>query len=249
MQKSTIQTLNSINKKFYDDIAQDFSQSREHFWPGWQKLSPYITSLAQTKNKLTILDLGCGNGRFADFLRSQFPEMNWEYIGIDSNNSLLSIARDTYQNTHIQFLNKDIVESLNQEKDFLDDITYDVIVGFGVLHHIPSKKLREAFLTEINKHLHTNGIACVTIWRFMDIDRLEKKKVSPETVAIKENELEENDYFISWKRGTTAYRYCHYTDEVEQSELITAARFSLKKSFLADGREGEGNNYLILEKK
>jgi hypothetical protein len=63
---------------------------------------------------------------------------------------------------------------------------------------------------------------------------------------IDAEEIDKNDYLISWQRETTSFRYCHYTDEKEEAKLIDASGLELACSFESDGREGKGNKYLVL---
>lgn len=62
MDTKTINHLNAINRAFYATVANDFDQTRGTAWPGWKRLQPYLTL------PLSVLDVGCGNARFALFL-------------------------------------------------------------------------------------------------------------------------------------------------------------------------------------
>ena len=46
----------------YDAFAHNFSQSRQHAWPEFNKIIPLL------KSHDRILDLGCGNGRLRKFI-------------------------------------------------------------------------------------------------------------------------------------------------------------------------------------
>lgn len=61
----TIQRLNAINREFYRVTAREFDQTRGAAWPGWERLLPYLHP------PLSVLDVGCGNGRFGLFLREK----------------------------------------------------------------------------------------------------------------------------------------------------------------------------------
>ena len=84
----TIKKLNQLNRDFYQQVAIDFDQTRQHLWPGWNKLISHLQQL-QTKHKpLKVLDLGCGNGRFGQFLANSFPGIKINYLGVDNNPQL-----------------------------------------------------------------------------------------------------------------------------------------------------------------
>src|SRR4051812_30515699 len=97
MDTETINRLNAINRAFYTTVADDFDQTRGAAWPGRQRLLPYLPL------PLSVLDVGCGNGRFALFLHDNLaagqPRHNADapllsYHGLDSNPALLAHAHN-----------------------------------------------------------------------------------------------------------------------------------------------------------
>lgn len=72
-----------------------------------------------------FLDVGCGTGRFKDFIEKTHPEKTSKYIGLDSSEAMLKIAKDKYPN----------------EKFFVCDITKpycwkaDIVLCCEVLIH------------------------------------------------------------------------------------------------------------------
>ena len=72
---------------------------------------------------------------------------------------------------------------------------YDVAVCFGVMHHIPTKELREKLLKELTK----SKIAIVSFWQFEKDERI-FNKAKETTVLAKDKlglqNLEEGDYFL-----------------------------------------------------
>lgn len=249
MDTQIIQQLNQINKRFYKKAAQDFSDSRAYYWHGWRELLPYLENMLGEKDALKVLDVGCGNGRFGSFLVDNLPSIEIEYTGTDNNQKLLQIAETKLQKTHLTttFETQDIVETLlsesfltnNQEK-------YDVIVIFGVLHHIPTYQLRKKVIQKLSNKITHNGILVFTLWRFMDDQKLQKKQVDLEEADLIAKNLDKNDFLISWERETSSFRYCHYTNQREEEQLVDASGLELLNSFESDGREGKGNKYLVL---
>ena len=77
MDTETINRLNAINHAFYATVADDFDQTRGTAWPGWKRLLPYLTT------PLSVLDVGCGNARFALFLHdnlSALPQISSDSV-------------------------------------------------------------------------------------------------------------------------------------------------------------------------
>jgi 2-polyprenyl-3-methyl-5-hydroxy-6-metoxy-1,4-benzoquinol methylase len=249
MDQEVIKQLNKINQAFYKKTAQDFSDSRAYYWHGWREILPYVQNLLGIKNELKVLDIGCGNGRFGSFLVDNLPEIKISYTATDNNEKLLEIAKAKLKTTHLDthFTNVDIVDSLI-DNSFLSNDTqrYDIIVLFGVLHHIPTYEFRKKVIQTLSDKLSPNGIFVCTLWRFVDDLQLEKKRVDLDKGNVVAKDLDKNDYLISWQRETTSFRYCHYTDEKEEVKLIDASGLDLASSFESDGREGKGNKYLVL---
>lgn len=240
MNKATIKKLNQINQDFYNTTADDFDGSRQFFWKGWENLITHIGNFDQPK----ILDLGCGNGRFYQFLKKKLPEKKLSYLGIDSNQDLLKFAKEKFENNNnFELQTHDIVSSLLNESDFIKDKNFDAIVSFGVFHHIPSFKLRLQLLNYLKTKLSKNGLIIISLWQFMDYERFKAKVVDHET-----SDLEKNDYILNWNRGKKAIRYCHFINEEEQDKLVSQSGLRLTNSFRSDGREQNVNKYLILKK-
>lgn len=252
MKIQTIRQLNQINTRFYQLTAGEFSKTRSFYWQGWEDLIPHIKKLGQDLKVLKVLDLGCGNGRFGEFLQKNKLHKKIEYHGADNSGTLLKFAAKRLEKliTHKLF-ELDIIERLlagNFEKK-LPNKKYHLITLFGVLHHIPSKKLRRKLFLELEKHLANDGLLVFTSWKFLNEKRFEKKQIHPKIVEVEPTDLEENDYILDWQRGITAHRYCHFTSNEEVKELIKNTNWKIAHEYTADGKSGNLNTYTILEKK
>lgn len=91
-----------------------------------------------------ILEIGCGSG-YGAFLLSTFKPKN--YIGLDVMEEQIALAKKQYP--QFQF----IVQSAEDLTQFAD-ASKDVVIIFGVLHHIPN--WRKA-LDEISRVLKPGG--------------------------------------------------------------------------------------------
>ena len=238
MDEHTRQQLNEMNRQFYTQTATAFNQTRAVAWQGWQHLIPYI--LVDTE-PYGVLDIGCGNARFANFL-AKHRTKPFEYHGIDSNPTLLQYAEDSVlllPHVTTQFWELDFVEqSLPSES--LD--TYDLVVVFGVMHHIPGYAERSAFLRSCTQFVKETGLLVFACWRFLDIPRLQKR-LQPWKTSVA---VESNDYLLDWRRDTHALRYCHYVDDAEHDALVAATGLNELVRFRADGETGNANCYSVL---
>jgi len=184
-----------ITKDFYKNISKEFSDTRQYSWKGWEGILQYL----DMKENCKVLDLGCGNGRFYEFLVKHIDK-NINYIGVDGDEGLLSITKEKYKGA--RFLEGNIFENYGNTNS-----TYDLVVGFGITHHIPGKKFRNNWFENIYKILNRQGYLILSFWNFLD-----KKSL------VKATDLEENDYWLGWNNKEVK-RYCHYYGKKELIEL------------------------------
>jgi tRNA (uracil-5-)-methyltransferase TRM9 len=244
MDAPTIARLNQINREFYRITADDFDQTRGEAWPGWEHLIPYFHT------PLSVLDVGCGNGRFGIFLQKNLvgarhvalaplPAIN--YHGMDSNPALLEHARATLESLPgmtITLEERDIIENPP------DSGEYDLVVLFGVMHHIPGYAERQTFIRRLADRVKAGGLLAFACWRFYEYPRFRERIVPwPESITV-----EAGDYLLDWRRGTTALRYCHYVDDAEHAALVAATGMREILTYRADGKTGDANRYSLLRK-
>ncbi|MBW2418992.1 MAG: class I SAM-dependent methyltransferase [Deltaproteobacteria bacterium] len=161
MDLDTRQALDTVNRRFYASAAQEFSNTRSHPWPGWERLLPH---LAARSEPLAVLDVGCGNGRFATFLAERLHG-RIDYLGIDSSEALLVHARE--QNAALPEARFACVDALcgALESEALTR-PFDLVVLFGLLHHVPGFETRRALLTRLVGGLAPGGLLAVAAWQF-----------------------------------------------------------------------------------
>lgn len=248
MKESTVRKLNDINNDFYKRVEADFDASRKYPWKGWSKILGYIKPTLN--KKLRVLDIGCGNGRFAKYLIENLGD-EIIYTGIDNNKSLLNITKKELESYEIEYKlhNIDIVSEIINDKLVIDN-KYDLVVAFGILHHIPSYNLRKTFIKQLIERSIDKGIIVITNWQFTFQDKCKERIVEPTTLGINEYELELNDYLLKWKRGKEAIRYCHYVSEEEIDEILSKTdNTTLIDKYYSDGKTENLNLYSIIQKK
>ena len=76
----------------------------------------------------SVLEIGCGFGRFSNLVISSFPEIE-EYVAIDLSPDQLANAKSYVKSDKVRFVESDI-QSLHLDKK------YDLVFGVSVLLHI-----------------------------------------------------------------------------------------------------------------
>jgi len=241
MNSKTVQNLLDLNKKFYEKVAENFNLTRHYQWGGWTELLDIFSKLKFEPK--TVLDLGCGNGRFAEALQG-LPCKDYTYLGIDTNTFLLSRAMEKYTTSGIRFLCADIVPSLAGK-------SADLIVLFGVFHHAPSYAKRLDFLKKLRRSLNTGGRIVITVWNFTEL-KLFAKRLNPAqilNIGFDVNELEQNDFILRWSNTQSAFRYCHFCTNAEMQSLVDEAGLKIETMYDSDGGNGKTNTYYIIKQK
>ena len=242
MNEKTVKILNQINKKFYLTTQEHFSRTRQYYWRGWEKLLPHLQ-----ESTLKVLDIGCGNGRFGQFLLEKLPKVKIEYTGVDNNQFLLNQAKKAVNKG--KFIKQDILDKWKLEKS-----KFNLVIMLGILHHLPGREDRKELLGKAKTLLEKNGLLIFTIWQFKHLKRFQKKIIP--WLEFKEltssnidlSQLEKNDYILGWEKGGRAYRYCHFINNDELNEIINELEMKVIKIFESDAKEGRGNKYILLRK-
>src|SRR3990167_4678759 len=113
MKSSTIRQLNEFNAKFYQLTAEEFSKTRGFYWQGWKELLPILQHMVKGKAQFKVLDVGCGKGRFGEFLFRTVAKKKLVYHGLDNSEALLDAARQKLEPLKFEkeFFTVDVVES------------------------------------------------------------------------------------------------------------------------------------------
>ena len=249
----TILALNAINRDFYVSRAEEFSATRSGPWRGWLRL---LDRLRASAPPISVLDVGCGNGRFALFLRDHL-EKPFHYEGIEYSPAALERARANLSGVPNVTLHEQDLVARVAEPTFLPGLRtdYSLIALFGVLHHVPGYETRQALVKRLAEHLGETGTIVFSVWQFGRFERFRKKIVAWDDfhtgtgVRIDANELERGDHLLSWGDRAPAYRFCHFTDSEETSRLVSSLPLNLVEVFSADGHTNDLNQYFVLTRK
>lgn len=105
-----------------------------------------IRNLITSNNYKTILEAGCGTGRWI----SSLEDKNINIFGLDYSFDMMKIPKA--EKSHLKLVNADAVD-IPFKNNF-----FDLIFCVNAIHHFPDK---EKFISECNRTLNSNGMIAV----------------------------------------------------------------------------------------
>jgi SAM-dependent methyltransferase len=253
MEESTRQRLLTLNQSFYQTVADEFHRSRRGWTPGLLAILPHIP-YGTKQQPVKVLDVGCGNGRYALILedRGGFTD----YTGVDRDRRLLELARASTAHllhTKTRFLQADLADPAwlrvvaEEESAQLPTqlpAQFDIVLCLATIQHLPGYDLRLRVFKDFARL--AKGKIILSFWQFLTSDRFRAKLVDWSQVGLDPTDVEPGDALLPWNQGPYAVRYVHQVDEPELQRLAADAGLSIVDLFRADGKEGNLNLYAVL---
>ena len=238
MDNQTSKKLIDLNFQFYQIFSVSFSSTRFSVQPGVKKtVTDYILK-PTFPNNCSLLDIGCGNGGLARYLGT--TPYNGKYLGVDNSPALLEFSSNIPLTDKFSpsFQVKDITSL-----DWITQLagsTFDRIVSFAVMHHIPGIDLRDKVFQSIRSLIAADGIFIHSHWQFMNNAKLARRVIPWEKIGLSTSQLDSGDTLLDWRaeEGKTGYRYVHLFTEAELLPYAERSGFKVIDSFFSDGREG-----------
>ena len=227
-QKTANQILNQV-RQTYDQIAADFSATRNYNWPEIEGL------VKEVEPGDRVLYLGCGNGRLAGMLGEKV-----DYLGLDNSQALLDIARKINpKKKFIYFDGKTIP---------LKDGEFDQVFCLAVLHHIPGKKTRKDFLRQAYRVLRPGARLILTVWSAKNYPRAKNFLWRQNLKKIFGfSRMDFNDVLLPWGDEQIP-RFIHFFKQQELEKEIRQAGFKIEKGGFLKRGEKEYNLHCVATK-
>lgn len=237
MQPEITQKLLTINREFYQRFGRAFAQTRRRVQPGVRRV------LSEWIYDGDWLDIGCGSGALAHAWRES--GLRGSYTGIDFSSPLLEEARSSTIGKPLAGLSIDFRQVDLTTPDWTNSFmlnSYDGIVSFAVLHHIPAAQERQRLVQRVAELLKPGGLFILSLWQFQHSPKLMARVQPWEIAGIRADEVEEGDTLLDWRHhcegetDTPGLRYVHLFSREELAALADGAGFTISAEFESDGK-------------
>lgn len=245
MREEVVERLLAINREFYQSFAEPFRHSRGRMQPG------VLRAIETLPKDARVLDLGCAHGVLAETLLE--AGFGGYYVGLDSSQALLDSVPEVLKPPIYQFEWADLADSgwvqtarsMIELVDPKETVGFDWVFGFAVLHHLPSKQLRQATVKSMLSMLKPTGRVAMSVWDFMASPRLQARIIPWEVVGLSSEQVQSEDYLLDWREGGSGIRYVHHFTERELSALARSAGFEVGAQYRSDGENGSLGLYQV----
>lgn len=235
MRTKTKQKILQKVKSTYDEIADEFSQTRHYSWPEFKFFEKHLQ-----EPQLKILDLGCGNGRLVNFL-----DKNHQYTGVDISSNLIKQAKKLHPKHKFQVGDMLDLSDLHNEH-------FDRLICVAAFHHIPSQKSRLEALKNMYTALKPDGTLILTVWNLWQpkYRKYVYKAFLRSLVTL--GNYHPFDTFIPWGKKKIP-RYYHCFTPKEMFSLLKKAKFKVLEAHITKGKQEsdifDGHNQIYICKK
>ena len=213
----------------YNETAQEFSATRQFFWPEMGKIFNFI------KPENNVLDFGCGNARVLPLVL----EKNGKYFGVDISQELIKIAKQKYPEENLQ-----VIDGVNLpfEENF-----FDVIYSIAVFHNVPSLELRLRILQEIKRVLRKDSFLILTVWQPKNkrFSQLFWKNNFLKILGL--SKMDFRDLIEKW--GNNSQRYYHLFSKKELGRMVRKSGLKIIETGTIKDPTGNRQNLYIVAKK
>lgn len=235
MKSDIVRRLVDLNRAFYQTFADSFAATRGRIQPGAKEL------LRRIPPESSVIDLGCGNGNAAAWLAAH--GFRGRYLGLDLSPGLLGIARAARHPFPAEFHPADFLEEGWDRS--LAERSFDFILAFAVLHHLPGDPARRAFLGACRRLLAPGGTLFFSNWQFLRSAKLLERTVSWSEIGLADSDADAGDYLLDWRRDGRGLRYVHVIGAGERLRLAGQTGFTEMECFESDGEGGRLSDYAV----
>jgi SAM-dependent methyltransferase len=153
----------------YDNFSSTFAASRKNMrWPEIEYfiglLKDKIETRGNKRDKLKILDVGCGSGRlYGEFMSEN---IDYEYLGIDASSGMIYEAKLAFPEANFEVLDMQNLDKL--------DTKFDAVFFLASFHHLETEAARTSVLQMLRDILTPDGTAYMTNWNLLSDENMRR---------------------------------------------------------------------------
>ena len=191
----------------YEEIADHFDKTRPNQWT-W--ITEFIKETESSSKKLSVLDVGCGNGR------NMMGYTNAEVYGIDNCLRFVNICKN--KGLYVTYAN---MCNIPYPTDY-----FNHLMCIAAFHHIATHDRRYQALLEMRRIIKPGGTMLLSVW---SINQPEKSKIQFTSSG---------DTFVPWNKFGKVYeRYYYIFEQDELYQLFRETGWDIKKHIWDYGNE------------
>lgn len=211
---------------FYTQSAYKRHHTRRRDWPEFAHIAEYINLINQ--ESLTILEVGCGDGRLYGYLVEHCPTKQFRYTWVDVSQWLIDLATIHYP---------DATRVCDEMNDYLETIpqqSCDIVIGIASVQHLPTHEQQVLFFHEAYRVLNYDGSLIMTNWSLSHwfIKRYRNNlllSISKSIITLGYRDW--RDVMVPFTDGdNTKYRFYHIFNRARISSLLRIAGFAVVKA-------------------
>ena len=142
---------NNSNKKIDSEIVKNYFNKADLVFS--EKSAALeeneLLKYFKSKDKFSVLDLGCGDGRWSKILMNKIKY----YKGVDFSSTFIKNAVNNNNSDKIKFINSKV-------QDYYEDYKFDFVLIIGLMTYLNDDSIYK-LLKNVNKMLKKNGLLIV----------------------------------------------------------------------------------------
>jgi hypothetical protein len=139
------------------------------------------------------------------------------------------------------------------EQDWTGQIhrrTYDWLVSFAVLHHLPGVDLRQQTIRQFASLVTPQSHIAISVWQWQNSPRLRKRVVPWSEIGLSQEDVDPGDVLLDWRASESiGLRYVHTFTLESLTDLAHNSGFTVVESFYSDGKTGNLALYQVWRKR